>query len=216
MRPAGRLAGRSSIGLLKMVFGNHRWKRQIDPISAAFDKIYRTREWGFGSGEGSNPEYATPYIRYIENFLKDKNIRSVLDCGCGDLQIASTVDWGEVDYLGIETSQEALALAETRIKPGLVLKNTHISSQRWSRDLALVKEVFQHLPFFEIGRCLQSLSCCKYVLVTNDFPGKAEDIPYGHYRPIDIRKNPLNVKAEPVLTYVVGETEKLVLLITND
>ena len=175
-----------------------------------FDRIYRTHEWGKGSGNGSDPAVAAEYIRYVEQFVRDHAIRTVLDCGCGDLRIASSVDWGDASYHGIDVSPIALGLA-AEVQAPLTLEHASILERDWSCDLALVKDVFQHLSFADIRLGLKRLQGCKYILATNDVPGVPRDIANGGYRPVDLRNPPVNAKAEPVLEYGF----KQVLLIRN-
>ena len=69
-----------------------------------FTKIYQEERWGKGkgSGSGSRPKFNKDYISFLENFLKDNNIKSVIDYGCGDWQFSQYVDWGNIDYLGLD------------------------------------------------------------------------------------------------------------------
>lgn len=183
-------------------------------LSPVFDKVYRRGEWGVGSGEGSDPALAAPYIQYLQCFLVEKNIGSVLDCGCGDLQIASAVDWGSVTYHGIDVSSEALKLAAQHARPGLTVEQASILDRDWHYDLALVKEVFQHLSFRNIDACIKRLSGCRYLLITDDVPGSRSDIHDGEYRPLDLLKWPFHLRAKVVLEYSMS-THKRVLLVEN-
>ena len=55
-----------------------------------FTKIYETKKWGEingkgTSGNGSSIEVTgTEYNPFIKNFIKENNIRTVVDLGCGD------------------------------------------------------------------------------------------------------------------------------------
>jgi hypothetical protein len=66
-----------------------------------FEEIYRKNEWGYGSGHGSLPKHNKGYIEFLEKFIKDKNVRSVVDMGCGDWQFSRLVDWNGAQYQGI-------------------------------------------------------------------------------------------------------------------
>ena len=61
-----------------------------------FTNIYEKELWGRGkgSGAGSRPKFNAPYISFLENFLRDNNIKSVIDFGCGDWQFSQYIDWG--------------------------------------------------------------------------------------------------------------------------
>jgi SAM-dependent methyltransferase len=203
-----------------MRWRNSRWA--TDPqrpltLPSAFDRVYLQNEWGKGSGQGSDPLAAAPYVELLGKFLREHQIRSVLDCGCGDGRIAASVDWGSASYHGIDASRRALALAVTRL-PEAKLEQTTIAAEDRVYDLAIVKEVFQHLPFEEIARSLYALRGCKHLLVINDvpgdpaLPGPEQDIPFGAYRPLDIREAPLHAgPANVLLEYRIERTLKRVL-----
>ena len=63
-----------------------------------FEQIYATGEWGYGSGEGSAAINTGGYVRLLEKFIRDKQIHSVVDLGCGDWQFSRNIDWGAVHY----------------------------------------------------------------------------------------------------------------------
>ena len=69
-----------------------------------FTNIYEKELWGKGkgSGDGSRLKFNVPYITFLENFLIDNNIKSVIDFGCGDWQFSKYVNWGNIDYLGLD------------------------------------------------------------------------------------------------------------------
>jgi len=190
-------------------------REYFESVSQAFDRVYRTREWGVGSGEGSNPQSAKPYVEFLQSFLRDHDdIQTVLDCGCGDLQMANSIDWTGRSYLGIDASSEVLKQAKARA-PHLQVEQSTIAIADRSFDLAIVKEVFQHLPYYEIHQSLLRLKGCKYLLITNDVPqsGSNVDIRCGGYRPLDMEKSPFNLEAQTMLEYVVGKNTKRVLLV---
>jgi predicted TPR repeat methyltransferase len=52
------------------------------------------------SGSGSRGELARFKIDYINSFIKENNIKSMIDFGCGDLQVSSQFEID--DYLGVD------------------------------------------------------------------------------------------------------------------
>tara|TARA_B100000900_G_scaffold414621_1_gene441792 strand:- start:1950 stop:2537 length:588 start_codon:yes stop_codon:yes gene_type:complete len=52
------------------------------------------------SGLGSRGDLAIFKIKYINDFIKEKNIESMIDFGCGDLQVSSNFE--VQDYLGVD------------------------------------------------------------------------------------------------------------------
>ena len=54
-------------------------------LADTFSTIYRNNVWGHGSGVGSLPEGTVDYRRVLEGLIRSKDIKTVLDYGCGDL-----------------------------------------------------------------------------------------------------------------------------------
>ena len=54
-------------------------------------------------GAGSSPENCEPwYKEVLPKFLKEYNIKSVIDLGCGDWRHLRLVDWTGIDYTGMD------------------------------------------------------------------------------------------------------------------
>ena len=82
----------------------HRWQnanfyRRL-PVREVFSTIYQSQEWGsregqpFCSGEGSVREDAVgPYCEMVSHFMKERNIKRVVDLGCGDFHVGCALDW---------------------------------------------------------------------------------------------------------------------------
>src|SRR5690349_1940621 len=76
-------------------------------VAEIFNDIYGKNRWGgeqgsFHSGSGSTSEHAQSYAQLIKRFIRDHNIRRVLDLGCGDFRVgAQLLDTG-VEYVGID------------------------------------------------------------------------------------------------------------------
>ena len=59
--------------------------------SEAFIEIYDKDLWGNGSGPGSTPENAEPYLKLLQTYLDSSDIHSIFDLGCGDWRLMSTL-----------------------------------------------------------------------------------------------------------------------------
>jgi hypothetical protein len=133
-----------------------------------FTYIYDNKVWGEGSGGGSNPENNTEYIEFLQNLLKEKEIKSVVDFGCGDWQFSQLIDWSGIEYLGIDCVESVVK--ENKEK----FENEHITYFHSERrtllrtDLLIVKDVFQHWNDEAIIKFLNTgLDRSKYILITN-------------------------------------------------
>ena len=56
------------------------------------------------------------HISNVMNAMRENNITSVVDYGCGDLGLYNNFSWTNIDYLGIDVSSEAIRLAKLLYK----------------------------------------------------------------------------------------------------
>lgn len=71
--------------------------------SEIFTRIYESQVWGEGSGRGSTLEFNQEFISFLQNFIRQHNIHSVVDLGCGDFQCGQAIykDLG-IKYTGCD------------------------------------------------------------------------------------------------------------------
>ena len=159
-----------------------------------FDDIYRYRKWGVGSGTGSIKYFNEPFIEFVNDFLDTHEIRTVVDIGCGDWQIAQHLSLGDREYIGCDVS--SLILNKTRAKfAGHKRTFLHLDATTDvlpHGDLAIVKDVLLHLSNENIQKVLTKLDSFTYVIIQNDWGEHCEnkDIMTGSFRSIDILKKP--------------------------
>ena len=112
-----------------------------------FDEIYKHNGWGFGSGHGSLPSVTKGYRKLLEDFIRENNIKSVVDYGCGDWQFSRLVDWGDASYTGVDVVPSVVE--ENTAKYGsdkITFKAIKPGAKPPKADLLIVKDVLQHLP----------------------------------------------------------------------
>jgi SAM-dependent methyltransferase len=173
-------------------------------MQAIFEHIYAINEWRYGSGEGSLPINNRGYIRFLQRFMRQNNVRSVLDLGCGDWQFSRLIDWTGIDYLGLDVARPVLA--ENRAKyarPGVHFEEAPEDFAGLpAADLLLCKDVLQHWPYADIDRLLPQLPRFRFALITNCVRDTIQptnvDMPVGHFRALDLRLPPFNCEAEAV------------------
>jgi hypothetical protein len=192
-------------------------------LARTFDEIYRRGHWGTGpngkgtSGSGSTLVRTVEYRRFLENFIRENNIASIVDGGCGDWEFSRQVDWGDATYLGLDISQTAIATAKQHATERIQFRIGDVTEMMPRADLLIVKDVLQHLPNGLIEKFIENNlrpDRYKWVILTNDrwptmeecvTPGSVlcglarrglannEDIQAGAYRTLDLRKAPFNV-----------------------
>ncbi|MEO8403094.1 MAG: class I SAM-dependent methyltransferase [Chitinophagaceae bacterium] len=140
-----------------------------------FNTIYSKGLWGsakegFSSGLGTQNSKTLYYINTCVDFIKEKDIRTVLDIGCGDFSISrSIVNQTNIEYLGVDVASKVIEY-----------NNVHFSSDRVKfksldatidilpkADLITIRQVLQHLSNEQIMIILdKALKAGKNVIIT--------------------------------------------------
>jgi SAM-dependent methyltransferase len=200
----------------------------VDEVSESrtvFTDIYTNNRWGQGSGSGSAPAQNLEYRLFIEKFLIANNIKSVLDFGCGDWQFSRLINWGNVQYNGVDLVASVVESDNARFK------NENINFTVFSNiddlpscDLVICKDVLQHIS---LELCIQYLeklkNKAKYLLITNDInPVERVNIQIqtGGWRPVHINLPPFNYKSAIACSWYVhdalGSHQKATYLLYGD
>ena len=201
-----------------------------DPSSneVIFSTIYETGGWDTEdgvkgtSGSGSSPKNAKIYIEFLKDFLTSKQIKSVVDLGCGDWQISQLIDWKGIQYKGVDVASNVIERNKMLYASENIsfVRADGIDNVLPKADLLICKDVLQHLPFSDILSVITQLSKFKYCIIVNDVDPvtltcENKDIPRGHYRLLDLTKPPFSLSGRKVLSYVSAKETKQVLLIEN-
>lgn len=188
-----------------------------DEYKERFERIYREKMWGINeegkgfSGGGSLLESALPYYEYLIKFMRDHNVRSVVDLGCGDWTLSKYIDWRGIDYTGYDVVEFVI---EENIKKYAsdnirFFCANFIEVEVPAADLMICKHVLQHMPNRDIFSFLKLLPKFKHCLILNAMPLDGQNIeheilkefPFWDDRGIDLTLPPFNVKGERVLKY---------------
>lgn len=145
-----------------------------------FSKIYHNQTWGesqssnpYYSGGGSNDEYAMPYIAAISQFIKQHQIKKVVDLGCGDFRIGKQLTlMNDIDYHGIDIVPEMIKyniqkFASKKISFSLL---NIVKNKIPDGELYLIRQVLQHLSNTDIKKILSKLNKEKHVIITEHQP----------------------------------------------
>ena len=170
-----------------------------------FDSIYDKNKWRFGSGEGSLEKYTTKYILFLENFLSEHKIKSVLDFGCGDWQFSKHINWAGIQYHGVDIVKSVIDHHQDKYQTDSIrFSLIGEECQPETADLFIAKDVFQHWSNEKIFNYLPQLKKYKYVLITNcgDLPQcKNVDIKDGGFRTLDLSRAPFLLKGKYIFSF---------------
>jgi SAM-dependent methyltransferase len=158
---------------LKYLVGRHRFGRM--DVETVFTKVYEEGWWGdsaeFDSGEGSVDDgFVIPYVASVVRFIEEHGVQRVVDLGCGDFQVGRRIvnDAPTTEYIGVDIVRSLIA-RNRRLYEDRRVKFIHanlISDPLPTGDLALVRQVLQHLSNAEIATILRKFEQYRYVLVT--------------------------------------------------
>nr|QBK91601.1 MAG: methyltransferase domain protein [Pithovirus LCPAC302] len=180
-------------------------------IDLKFNNIYKNNTWGNGSGWGSSYKYNRSYVNFLQKYLKQYKINSVLDIGCGDWQLAKRIEWSydnkKIKYIGADVS--SYIIEKNKKKYGneniRFIKFDVIQDKIPNVDLVIIKDVLQHLNNKSVKIVLKKLKRCKRVLVINDTNNMMfwnnSDIKTGDFRSIDINQSPFTADFNQVHYY---------------
>ncbi|MGE5183844.1 MAG: class I SAM-dependent methyltransferase [Acidobacteriota bacterium] len=183
----------------------------------AFDEIYKRGYWGTNeqgeghSGTGSEMRTTLLYRTFLQAFLKNNHITSVVDAGCGDWEFSSAMDWTGIDYKGYDIVDSVVEQDKQKYgKPNIQFFHANIvDTDLPPADLLISKQVLQHLPNADVEKFLKQIKKYKFALIMDSvdpitMSGKNQDIQPGQFRPFDPTAPPFNARGFKVLTFWDG------------
>ena len=175
-----------------------------------FTSIYTRCYWGSNqdkkykgsSGQGSALNYnKNTYIPFLREFIKDKNIQTVVDLGCGDFRCGPSLYYDlDIIYHGYDAYK---SLIDKHLEEDLSPKYNFYHLDFFGKkeeiipgDLCILKDVLQHWSTSDINIFLEYLirtKKFKYILITNCSHQKSvnREIKTGDYRPLTCEELPL-------------------------
>ena len=149
-----------------------------------FTNIYENKIWGNNknneysgsSGVGSSINYnKNTYIPFLKNFITTKDIKTVVDLGCGDFLCGSLIyDDLDIIYTGYDVYNKIINYNKniyTLPKYNFIhLDFLNNKNSVLNGDLCILKDVLQHWSFEHIYTLLDYLvetKKYKYILITN-------------------------------------------------
>lgn len=186
-----------------------------------FKEIYDKNFWGHGSGSGSLPENTAEYREFLENFIKEYKIKSILDAGCGDWQFSKLMDWSGTNYTGIDIVESVIEKNKKNYESKNIkfFKGSILDKNLPKADLIIVKDVLQHISNKNILKFLKKINGYKYALITNDFCRDNKDCADGSFRPLNLAAEPFNLNGKAVLFYRESDgakNQKEIFLVKNN
>jgi len=165
-----------------------------------FEGICNENYWGSGesfSGPGSELRGTEKYRRALTDFLRQRQIQSMFDAPCGDLNwMGEVISALPIHYIGGDISDAVLEVARKR-RPDLDLRHFDICSDEFpDAEVWHCRDALFHLSFDDIWLALEnaSRSNMSFALLTSHRALwlKNLDINTGGWRLIDLERPPFN------------------------
>jgi SAM-dependent methyltransferase len=193
------------------------------PLASTFNRIYRDGIWGTDaagkgiSGSGSTLEITREYRAYIETFIKEHRVTSVVDAGCGDWNFSRAIDWNGASYLGVDVASDVIDAVRRKHEKGRIrFEVGDITEELPPADLLISKDVLQHLSNELVDKFIRNnlkQGKYKWVILTNDRGSGNQDIMPGGYRAIDLSAAPFDVDGLVDLPITFGNEPKVTSLL---
>jgi len=185
-------------------------------METIFTKIYENNMWGNNnnseyngsSGEGSLVEYNKhSYVPFLKKFIKNNNIKSVVDLGCGDFRCGKAIyNDLNIEYNGYEAYHKVVEYNSKKFhKPKYTFNHLDIFDKKEdikSADLCIIKDVMQHWNNENIYIFMDYIVNSrkfKYILICNccNQIKDNDNIKNGEWRPLTCKLLPLK-KYKPI------------------
>jgi hypothetical protein len=154
--------------------------------SEVFSTIYNENIWGgnkgeFYSGAGTYDPDTSVYIEKLIRFIRENNINSICEVGCGDFTIMKKVltQIPNVKYIGMDVVPELIAHHELKFQTSNIHFKTidAIVDPLPPSDLIIIRQVLQHLKNDAIHKILQKVKSYKYALISEHIPITENAVP---------------------------------------
>ncbi|MBC7654643.1 MAG: SAM-dependent methyltransferase [Oligoflexus sp.] len=188
-----------------------------------FTEIYDKGYWGkakdgkkYYSGTGTSDAKTNLYVNFLIDFIKESNIKTVFEIGCGDFTIMKKVlDETNSNYVGADVVKKLIVdLKEQNQKETTqFICMDAIKDELPNGELCVIRQVLQHLNNHQISLILEKTKKFKYVIITEHLPLnpiiKNGDKNMGGYIRLQNKKtsgvylteNPFNLATKTVLSY---------------
>jgi hypothetical protein len=161
-----------------------RWllRTRTDPTASnadIFSRIYAGQEWGadsgpFFSGRGSHePDLVAPYLAAMTAFLESLPAKpDVVDLGCGDFHIGQSLRPYCARYIGCDVVPDLIEWNATHFADLDVefLTLDMANDDLPAGDVAILRQVLQHLSNADIAKVVPKLRNYEYVVTTEHWP----------------------------------------------
>jgi len=155
------------------LFMNPKQKQQFADIYKKW-KSTGTNRWfssESASGKGSELQNTVLLRSNIQNFCKRYEIKSIVDCPCGDFNVMKELDYSGINYIGLDVVPELIKDNQERYEQeNITFKVLDLTEKETPQaDLVIVKDLLLHLSINNAHNCIKNVikSGSKYLLINH-------------------------------------------------
>ncbi|WP_298282977.1 glycosyltransferase [Acidocella sp.] len=152
---------------------------------------------GYGFGKGSYPANTTGYRSYVEKFIFENDVNSIVEIGCGNYAIFEKIYCHDATYVGLDIIPELIEQNKRNFqRPGVSFQLMPEQAEGLPHaDLLVIKSVLQHLDNQTIIAFRdQIIPKYRFCLITNSLNTQGHstnmDIQSGDFRPLNLVEAP--------------------------
>jgi hypothetical protein len=147
--------------------------------STVFSKIYSNNEWGglkgeFYSGTGSHNPFITGYSKMLSDFIREMNIKNIVEIGCGDFFVTNAClsilneHAYDFNYHGYDVVKPLIEYNKRKFSTSNIsftAKDGAVGNIKHG-DLLIIRQVLQHLNNKSILNIISKFKNYKYIVFT--------------------------------------------------
>jgi hypothetical protein len=177
-------------------------KTESSDLKTVFTDIYTKGIWKENradsplSGPGSSLANSKGFCEFIDTVCRTKNIKSVVDVGCGDLTwMPTTAAFKNLVYTGIDIVPSLIESHKVNYPQHTFLTLNAVSEEVPPGDLVLLRDVLFHLTHADILKVLRNIKDkFKYYVVTSCNNKINDDtLDKYHYHRVNLTIDPFNL-----------------------
>ena len=198
-------------------------KKNLLSSRDVFNKIYKNKYWlklESLSGSGSDLKNTINYRNELNNFFKQKNIKSICDIPCGDMTwMSKFLENKKIKYLGGDIVNKVISTNKKKY-PSYEFKKIDLRQNilKQKFDILHLKDLLIHLSYNDIIKTFNTISQYnfKYLLISSHkiLFGKNYNIITGDFRILDLCRFPFffSKSLSRIKDYKFGEFPKYSLV----
>jgi hypothetical protein len=186
-----------------------------------FETIYKNNVWtcnGVRSGHGSELNQTINIRNFLDKFIPDNSIKSVVDLGCGDLNWIKHTQAFSIDYTGIDIAGPLIEEHKSNYTDKKFYNKDIIKDEIPECDLIIIHDVIFHIKIRDILFLFENIKHkFKYLLITscNNIINEDNHENIYHFSKVNLEITPFN-KIKGVMAADESHSNRKVLLFTHE